>query len=402
MKRNEKKNMMFLATGRIFSTIGDSIYQLAVIWYVFYLTNNTIYTGIAVTCVAIPQVLNFLFGPIIEKYNKKHLLANTQLFQFILMAIIPLSIYLGYENVYLVLLIVFLLSFLENFQGTAEMSIVPKIISKNKVGGYNSKINTVQQIIGLLASAVFSLMILYVTIQNIYIFNAITFLIAFAFFKMITYYEEKRKNPGVTEEVTYTQNLNEGWKYFKVSKLLAITLPLSIANAILSGVNAVLPLYAMDLGSASYFGLMMFAISIGLTIGASISTVFLKFKFGIVMSGLAFFMFIFWTASIIIGIPYITLILLAISLIPLGIMNILLITYTQVTTEDYIISRVLSISDSLLFAAIPIGALLGGVIGELLSAKFVMLFSGTAFLVIALLYISNKNLRNIPSIKDFS
>ncbi|MCY1029719.1 MFS transporter, partial [Mammaliicoccus sciuri] len=96
----QKRNSILLASGRICSSLGDSLYELAIIWYVFQLTNSTIYTGITLTLIALPQCMNFLFGPIINRFNTKNLLSYTQLLQCILMSSIPISIILGHENIY--------------------------------------------------------------------------------------------------------------------------------------------------------------------------------------------------------------------------------------------------------------------------------------------------------------
>lgn len=399
MKNIEKRNSILLGCGRICSTIGDSIYELAIIWYIYHLTNSTIFTGIAVSLIAIPQILNFLFGPIINRFNVKHLLSFTQLFQFLLIIIIPLSIMMNYENIYLVLLVIFVLSFLENFQGTSEMSIVSEIISKNKIAKYNSTMNSIQQIISMMASILFSIIILYVTVEDIYIFNAITFLLAFIMFNGLIYSPKNKITRNFKTD--YINDLKDGWSYFKESKLLLITFPLAIANFILSGVSAILPKYAEELGSSTYYGYLMFSVSIGMLIGSLISFKFMDIRFGKLIPFLSLFIFIFWSLSMYIDNIFFSLILFSISLIPLGIMNVSLLTYTQITTEDKFMSRVLSISDSLLFISIPLGAMLGGVVGEFFAAHIVMIIGGGSFFIISIIYMLNVNLKKINSINYY-
>jgi len=399
LSKVEKRNSILLASGRISSTLGDSIYELAVIWYIYHLTQSTIFTGIAITLIAIPQILNFLFGPLIEKLNLKKTLMYTQLFQFILMMIIPISIILDYESIYLVLAVIFLLSFLENFQGTSEMSIVSKIISKDRISKYNSTVNSLQQIISMASSALFSIIIVYTTVESIYLFNAFTFLIAFILFKFIIY--SSKKNIDGENKTSYKQDLFEGWDYFVKSKLLIITLPLSVANLILSGVSSVLPKYAEELGNNSYYGYLMFSISIGMLIGSLISSKFMNIGFGKLIPILSLLIFMYWSISMYVDNVILSLILFSISLIPLGVMNISLLTYTQVATEEKYVSRVLAISDSLLFISLPLGAILGGVIGQISSAHTVMIIGGVAFFLIALLYVFNSSLKGIHSINNY-
>ncbi|MFP4880121.1 MFS transporter [Mammaliicoccus sciuri] len=395
----QKRNSILLASGRICSSLGDSLYELAIIWYIFQLTNSTIYTGITLTLIALPQCLNFLFGPIINRFNTKNLLSYTQLLQCILMSSIPISIILGHENIYFILGVVFFLALLENFQGIAEMTIVPSIISKDFISKYNSIVNTIQQSISLTSSLIFSFVILYYTVSDIYIFNAITFLLAFIFFNSIIY--NKHSQSTEFEDHSFKSSLIEGWRYFKNSVLLSITIPLSLANLILSAVNSVLPKYAEELGKSNYYAWLMFAISIGMLIGSILSVKFMNISIGNLIPYSLLFIFIFWIISVNSNNLLVSLIFLSISVIPIGIMNISILTYTQVTTEETMMTRVLSISDSLLFIPIPLGALLGGFLGDLVNARTVLLIASLAFLVMFLFNIFNSKLKSIKSINYY-
>ena len=124
----KNRNIRNLLLGRLVSTSGDSLYQVAVIWYIFELSQDAFYTGLAAAIVMIPKCLNFLLGPVIDSLNKLQVLIYAQYAQFLLMAAIPASIYLGVDSLALVLTVLFLVSFLENFQGTAEIAVVPKLV----------------------------------------------------------------------------------------------------------------------------------------------------------------------------------------------------------------------------------------------------------------------------------
>jgi MFS family permease len=402
-----EKNARYLLAGRTASSLGDSIYQIAVIWYMYELTKSTVFTGIAVACLSIPQTLNFLFGPVIDASDKKKILVHSQLIQFSLMAIVPLGIIFHFENVYLVLIVITLLAFVENYQGTAEVSIVPQIIEKRHVGSFNSFNNSLQEMINLAFTGSFSIIILYVGIRDIYLFNALTFLFACLFFAKIKYsrhanlskYALKSSQLTISE---YKNNLKEGLSYFLSSRLFIISLPFMFANGLMSGVGAILPDFAHFLGNSNYYGFLMFAISIGLLIGSLISPLFMTFKVGTIFIALPLLTAIIWTIALIQPVLYLTFILLSLSMVPFGIMNIVFLTLNQNAVDERLLSRTLSIIDSFLFTTIPIGAVLIGIVASVTSPLMMMYIGATSFLIISLFYFAHPYLRTLPTIENLT
>ncbi|WP_152995813.1 hypothetical protein [Mammaliicoccus sciuri] len=145
----------------------------------------------------------------------------------------------------------------------------------------------------------------------------------------------------------------------------------------------------------------MFAISIGMLIGSILSVKFMNISIGNLIPYSLLFIFVFWIISVNSNNLLVSLIFLSISVIPIGIMNISILTYTQITTEETMMTRVLSISDSLLFIPIPLGALLGGLLGDLVNARTVLLIASLAFLVMFLFNIFNSKLKSIKSINYY-
>ena len=404
LKRNTIK---FLLAGRTVSTLGDSLYQIAVVWYIFELTQSTIFTGIAIASISIPQALNFLFGPVIEKMNKRNILVYAQFIQFLLMSIVPIYIIFNYENVYIVLIIMFLVSFMENFQGTAEMSIVPQLVEKNEIGNFNSLNNSLQQIISILITGMFSVIIIYVGIRDVYLFNSLTFLIAFFLFSQIKSNQFSQKEVRYVEKELkevkrskYKKELFEGLLYFNSSKLLIITIPFVLANGMLSAVNAVLPKYADFLGDTKYYGFLVFSISVGLLLGSILSTLVMRYSVGKVFIILPLFTGLLWVISLNQTNLVLSLIVFGLSLVPFGMMNIIFLTLNQQSVDQNLLSRILSISDSFLFISIPVGALIGGYIGSRFSPLVVMYGSATSFLLISAFYLFHPFLRKLPPLEN--
>ena len=397
----KNKNIRNLFLGRLVSVSGDSLYEIAVIWYVFELSQNAFYTGVAAAIVMIPKCFNFLLGPLIEEMNKTKILLHAQFFQFLLMLVIPVGIFLGYESVFLVLGIIFLISFLENFQGTAEIAVVPQLVAKEDRGKFNSAISSSGQMVDIGMKAVFAGFILTIGVQNIYLFNALTFLAAAFFFSMI-----KVKPPveSVKREVSdwaaYKKSLKSGFVYFFTSKIVFICLPFLIANFSFGMAEAILPVYANERGGAEQYGMFILAITLGNLTGSVLVVKVMKFPLGLLMMILPLLSFILWFSSVIISNNWISTVSLGLALIPFGMMSILLITFLQTSIEEHLLARVSSIIDSVLVSAMPLGAILGGVFTSVIGVNYMMMISSFGLVGIAFYFFLNKKIRSLPKIED--
>lgn len=399
----KSKHVRNLFVGRLISTSGDSLYQVAVIWYVFELTHDAFYTGLATAAVMFPKSLNFLFGPLIEKLHKGKVLLYAQFLQFLLMLTIPIGIYFEYESIFLILSIMFLISMLENFQGTAEVAIVPKIISKDKRGHFNSYIGSAQQMVDIMMKAVFASSILWIGIETIYLFNAFTYLMAAVFFSSLKGLHTKVKPEENSQRwPVYKETLKEGFIYFFTTKVFILCLPFLIANFAFGMTEALLPVYANERGGSGLYGVLIIAMTVGNLTGSLLVMKVMKYPLGLLMIVLPFLSFGFWVASIAVPSNIFSTFLLSMAFIPFGMMSILLITFLQTAVDENLLARVSSIIDSVLVSAMPLGAITGGVLTPLLGVKTMMFISSSGLLIIALYFIINKKVRRLPELKNIS
>lgn len=123
------KNFTNLLFGRFLINLGDSLYYITIMWMVFDLTNNTLYTGIAGALFMLPEVFSFLYGPIIDRANKKNILVLFSLLQALFLFII-LFIYANDLSIYAILLVLPFLAFLSEFTYPIEGTLIPKFVEK--------------------------------------------------------------------------------------------------------------------------------------------------------------------------------------------------------------------------------------------------------------------------------
>jgi MFS family permease len=381
---NKNAKMLFL--GRVSSSFGDSIYSVAVIWHVYYLTNNTFYTGLATAFTMLPKVFNFLFGPWVEYQNKHKILKFSQFIQFFLMLIIPISFYLGYENVWLLLLVIALISFIENIQGTSEISIVPQLMSNEEIPKYNSLISSFQQTIDLSMKGIFGFIILFISIESIYLFNAVTFLIAALFFTFINYQFEKKSSKPLDRK-KYKADLLEGIKYMGTPSLLFILLPFFVSNFFAGIITTVLPAFAEYKVDLNAYSLFLLSSGIGSIIGSLLTYKLSKYPLNIIMTVFPFSGFIFILLSVFVDHGFLSIAFFGLANITIGLMSVYFISYVQTTVSVEMLSRVASVVDSFLVATIPIGGILAGILSRFLSASHLMLFNSLGMLFVSLYFL---------------
>lgn len=393
---SSSKNLLM---GRIISTLGDSLYRIGVIWYVYQLTNNSLYTGIATAITFLPGAVNFMFGPIVDRANKKRILVLSQFIQFLVILNVPIAIYFGYENVYIVLGVVFILSFVENIEGTAEVAIIPKIIKQEHFAEFNSKVKGIEQIIELVSAAVFTMLIARISILGIYTFNALTFLLAIFFFVRIATKKDVTKEEKLNVS-SYKRDLIDGFKSFFGTEIITICLPFLIVNFIMGIIMAILPEYAdVTLGSNTY-GYFMLVIGLGMLIGTVLSSILLKYPLGLLLCCIPLVSFSFLLLSILSGNSILSLVLFGVAFIPFGVLQILLITYLQTSIPPDKIARVSSIIDSILVSTLPLGSIIGGLLASVLGPITLMSAVSVCIMLIGVYFIIKKDLRQLSAISS--
>lgn len=382
--------------GRLISVSGDSLYEVAAIWYVFELTKNPFYTGVAAAIVMIPKTLNFLLGPVIEELNKKNVLVYAQYVQFALMLTIPIGMLLDFESIFLVLSVLFFISFLENFQGTAEIAVVPEIVPTEQRGAFNSLAASSQLLVDIAMKAVFAGAVLFIGIGGIYFYNALTYLAAALFFSFMKTDKRQTLTPQPMNWQRYRASLKQGFLYFFTGGLLVICLPFLVANFTFGMTSAILPVYAAERGGDAIYGYMILALTLGNLLGTVIVPKLMKFPLGLLMIALPGSSFVLWTASVFTVNLWASIAVFGLAFVPFGMMSVLLVTFLQTAISEDKLARVSSIIDSVLVSAMPLGALLGGIFTPFIGVRNMMLLGGTGLALIALYFLANKKIRSMP------
>lgn len=163
---------------------------------------------------------------------------------------------------------------------------------------------------------------------------------------------------------------------------------------------AILPAYADEKMSQNDYGILIMSMTVGNLLGSLLATKCMKYPLGKMMTILPFSSFILWISSVFISGKIVTLFIFGLAFVPFGIMSILFITYLQTSLDQKLISRVVTIIDSVLVSTMPIGSLLAGIFTPIIGVKAMMIIGSCGLLCISGFFVFNRQLKNMQSVTN--
>ncbi len=388
--------------GRLITNAGDSIYLVAAIWMVYQLGGSAFYTGLVGALTLLPQALQFMIGPLIDQWSLRKTLITTQVLQFVLVLLIPILFYVDLLTITVLLIIMPLITFIEEFAYPAQTVAIPKILENNQLTSGNTYMAFAYQGVDLVFNALAGILVFVFGATIIFLVDASTFLIAAFFFYLLKLPKMKDVKPVAEKQnlihsfKNYKAKLKEGIYYIRQSILAKYVLVLVLTNFSI-GINiAVLPVYAGERGGAYMYGFYMASLAAGTLVGSLLSKLFNRFPLGKLYAFSYFFTALFWLVSIIIPFNWLSVVAFGLAWLPIGVTSVVLISTIQRIVPEYFLARAFSVLESASAVAMPLGSFIGGTVTVFFTASYVLGFAGMVFLLIAVLWLLITDLRHLP------
>ena len=378
------ENKHYLFWGRLISTFGDSLYGVAIMWYIYHVTKDAFITGVASSMLVAPMVLSVFMGPIIDHFNRKKLMLYSQLLQMVLMLLITLFLYLNLMSIPLLILGCFVVGMLEIFEGNAEHAMSPMIMDENELVKFNSWIQTGILIVSSLSKAICIFIVLTYGIESIFLINFITFVFASILFFKIKY---SHKDNGEFNKQVYKQSIKEGLEYFKKYKLIWIAFPTMIANFTGAMSNAILPAFTDLKGGPLAYGYYLTVSIIFAAIASFITPKLSKMDLNQKLTFAPIFTAIFLISTAYFDNFVVSIIFYGLSSVPIVIMNISMGTYIQTEVANNILSRVGTIMGAICTLVMPVGALIGGWLAKTYSPVIPFYITAVGFMILGVIFL---------------
>lgn len=397
----KNRNFLLLFLGRIFTNIGDSLYYVAAMWLVYKLSGNPFYSGLAGFLTLLPSALQFLTGPFVDRWPIKNTLVITQVLQCILILIIPITHYFDLLTVQLLLIIMPIVAFIEQFAYPAQSKALPLLLHKTQLLKGNSLFSFAYQGIDLICTTLSGILVALFGAITLYVIDSFTFAItALLFFSL--------KMPKQTETGTtlstkqYFSDLKEGFSIVFRSLMGVFLIGSVVANFSIGMTMAILPSFADSLGGVKSYGFFLAAISAGSLIGALFSSWVGKRNVG--RASIISFATgaIFWFLSTVVPFQWLSIFLFGLAWVPIGATNILFATISQILIPNRYIGRINSVMRSMGTIAMPFGSLIGGYAANIFSSQLIFALASIGILFISLVWLLHPKLRALPKADEIT
>ncbi|KZD42086.1 MFS ral substrate transporter [Bacillus cereus] len=397
----KNRNFLLLFLGRIFTNIGDSLYYVAAMWLVYKLSGNPFYSGLAGFLTLLPSTLQFLTGPFVDRWSIKNTLVITQILQCILILIIPITHYFDLLTVQLLLIIMPIVAFIEQFAYPAQSKALPLLLHKTQLLKGNSLFSFAYQGIDLICTTLSGILVALLGAITLYVIDSFTFAITALLFFSLKMPQQAETNTSLSTK-QYFSDLKEGFSIVFRSLMGVFLIGSVVANFSIGMTMAILPSFADSLGGVKLYGFFLAAISAGSLIGALFSSWVGKRNVGrvsiISFAAGAFF----WFLSTIVPFQWLSISLFGLAWIPIGATNILFATISQTLIPNQYLGRINSVMRSMGTIAMPFGSLIGGYTANVFSSQLIFALASIGILFISLVWLLHPKLRSLPKADEIT
>ena len=406
LKMIKSKDFYVLLLGRLITNFGDSLYAIASTLLVYQMSGSTVYSGITLFLTSSTAIVQLLLSPILDKINMKKFLILSQLIQAILILIIPALYYFERLNVYHIMVIMPIISLINQLVYPGQISLLPKILSEEELVTGNSLMTMAYQGSNAIFDTLAGFIISIFGFMTAFYADSVSFILTGLLFcllskKLSSYNERGNKNEGSIIK-NHFKGLKEGLDLFKDSRIFALVLGVVFINFSATSISAVLPAFAKD---EIFYSLMLAGMGGGVLLGSlfaglpKLKEVSLGklYVYGMLIVSIAWISVSYFASNIKIAVA-----LYGLGWFVVGIVNVYAQTMVQIIVPSEKIGSAMGAMVGISTFMAPLGALLGGYLGEYLSSPKAILIASIIILLVAIYWALNKNIRKLPAVNNFN
>ncbi|MGX5439939.1 MFS transporter [Bacillus thuringiensis] len=387
------RTYVIFIVGLLISRIGDSLYTFALPWIAYELTGSAIIMSSLFATGVLPIVL---FGPIVgalvDRWDRRKLMWIADLGCMILVIFIPILHILGLLQLWHLYVVSFILAILSMLFDVATITVIPHIAGQSLTRA-NSAYQMVNQIASLAGPALAGIIIAIIGGFNALWINVLSFVATLIAVLLLPKVE---KNKSIDKPGNLLRNIGnemkEGFKWLINDRLnLALSLQAMVGNFGASAILGALMYYLLSTLhlSTEQSGFNYTLIGVGGLLGSIIVVpleqrfqrgVLIRVLLGIGAIGLTYAI---WSKSWLApGIAF------GIAMTCNIAWNTLVASVRQETVPTNMQGRVLGFSRVLTRLAMPLGALVGGIISDFNPVAIFILASATKMIEVIIALIS--------------
>lgn len=378
------RHFLLFFGGQQASLLGSSVAQFAIIWWITLETKSAIYLSVAALAGLAPMIaLMPVAGVLVDKWNRKKVIAVADFLQALTTVVLILSFWTGLMAVWSVLLILALRGMCQAFHQPAVAAIIPLMVPASKLSRMNGVSYFLSGAMALIGPVIGAVILTSARIEQALWIDPITFMVALLPLLTITIPDVRQKR----QESSFRHDFGEGLGFIRNSRgFVALTVLATALNFLLTPLPTLLPYYVKfdHLGNASSLAFVIAFLQAGMLAGGLMMSVLKGFNKK-VRDITVFIYVVFFGYGLVALAPTGMFSVIAVGALVMGFAiapaNVLISTIFQTRVPLQMQGRVNAVLGSLASAAQPFGMLLAGALVEFTStaALFLMCTVGGLF-----------------------
>ena len=391
------RSFAFLWSGQVISNLGDSLYQIALAWWVLEKTGSATAMGLVFVFSFTPMVIFLLIGGVaVDRFSRLRLMLSSDLFRATVVGIVAFLAFSKRLEVWHLYIASFTFGFVDAFFRPAYTALIPDMVSSENLTSANSLTTLSKETTNVIGPMIGAILVSFGGTSFAFALDAFSFIISALCLIAIPKLSQEHFPKVKTSK--FIQSLREGMTTILLQPWLWVTISIfSLVNITISGPRQVtLPFLIKDYlhGDVNLLGFLYSLISLG----AILAALFLGQKNHIRRRGLWAYgaTFTCGLMGIVFGISHSISLIAVASIIQGFSMTVFSLIWTK-TLQEIVprekLGRVASIDALGSFALLPLGFALAGWSTELLGPSWVYILSGSITALLALLGLMHPTVR---------
>ncbi|MDQ3406295.1 MAG: MFS transporter [Actinomycetota bacterium] len=382
---SENRRLNWLLGAGALSNLGDGIGKVAFPLLGAALTRDPVLiAGLSATAFLPWLLFALLSGALLDRVDRRRAMLLANLSRAVIVGALGLLVLADAASIWLLYLTALLLGTVETIADSAAQALLPAVVSRDRLESANGKLQSVEIVGqtflgGPLGSVTFA------------VFAALPFLlnsVGFAVAAILLVALRGQFRPTITGPAPrLREQLGEGLRWVRGHSLMMRLVVIAALLAFVTEIaQALLVLYALeDLGlSAAAFGVFALIGGVGGLLGAGLAPRLTRLLprravlvLAVIVGGAGF------GGMSLARSPVLAAVLFGVFAAAIVAVNVILGTLRHAVIPERIFGRVLGVWRTAVWGAIPVGALVGGVLAAWLGTRAVFALSGAAQVVLA-------------------
>lgn len=230
MKILKNRNFSILFSGQLVSTFGNSLYFIALPWYVYTLTQSKAALALTGLVQTLPAVTGLFTGVFVDRWSKRWTMIGSDLIRLLLALVLFWAVVAKWPFA-VILSLVLLLQFVGTFFNPAWAALIPRIVAAEDIPsavGLNQSGSAVAQLLGTAFGggfmAVFGAPLLF-------LFDALSFFVSLVSLFFLRVEEPSREDSSTSQRTSFFKEWVAGLRIFSQYKFfLLIVASALVAN----------------------------------------------------------------------------------------------------------------------------------------------------------------------------